>query len=78
MKRGVVGRVITDHGCEDLQPAHTQAAQRAGMTLAFLAVSRVIDLRPITVMTAQIHPQVDGAPEGAIALAAQINDGHPA
>ena len=34
----IVWRLVADHRGDDFEPAHSQAAQRAGVTLAFLAM----------------------------------------
>ena len=61
----VIGRLVADHGRDDFEPAHAQAAQRAGVALAFFPVGFVIDARPVAIVPAQIYPQVNGVQKPA-------------
>ena len=72
----VIWRLVADHGRDDFEPAHSQAAQRAGVALAFFPVGFLIDARPVAIVPAQIHPQVNGVSQKPVALVAQIDDGH--
>lgn len=72
----VIRRLVADHCRDDFEPAHSQAAQRAGVALAFFPVRFVVDTRPVAIVPAQIHPQVNGVTQKPVALVAQIDDGH--
>jgi ATP-dependent exoDNAse (exonuclease V) alpha subunit len=72
----VIRRLIADHGRDDFEPAHSQAAQRAGVALTFFPVGFVIDARPVAIVPAQVHPQVNGVAQEPVALMAQMDDGH--
>ncbi len=61
----VIRLLVADHGGDDFEPAHAQAAQRAGMALAFFPVGFVIDARPVAIVPAQIYPQVNGVQKPA-------------
>src|ERR1044071_7151021 len=65
--RLVVRAARLSHFPEDFQPALTQAAQRAGMRLAFFAMGFVIGVRPRAAMPAVVDPQMHGGAEGVIA-----------
>jgi hypothetical protein len=72
----VIRRLVADHGRDDFEPAHSQAAQRAGVALAFFPVRFVVDARPVAVVAADVHPQVNGGSQETVALVAEIDDGH--
>ena len=36
----------------------------------------VIDARPVAIMAAEVRPQMNGGPQEAVALVAQIDHGH--
>jgi hypothetical protein len=59
MNGRVIGRLVANHCRDDFEPAHSQAAQRAGVALAFFPVGYVIDARPVAIVPAQIPPQVN-------------------
>ena len=54
----------------DFAPAHSQAAQRTGVTLAFILMGLVIDARLVRAMAAKIDPQMNCVAEEAVALVA--------
>jgi hypothetical protein len=58
------------------KPSHSQASQRAGVTLALLAMRFVINACPVTIMAAEINPQMNGGSQEPVALVAQIDHGH--
>jgi len=74
--RGIVRRLVADHRGDDFESAHSQAAQRAGVTLAFLTMRLVIDACPVTIMAAEVNPQMNGGSQEPIALIAQIDHRH--
>jgi len=41
----VIRRLVADHGRDDFEPAHSQAAQRAGVALTFFPVGPPPNLR---------------------------------
>ena len=67
VERFVVGLAGLPHLPEDFEPTLAQAAQRAGVTLAFGAMGLVVGLRPGAGFAAVIGPLVDGAAQSQIA-----------
>ncbi len=61
----VIRRLVADHGGDDFEPAHSKAAQRAGVALAFFLMGLVINARPVAIVPAQIYPQVNGVQKPA-------------
>lgn len=54
-----VGRLrAADHGGNNLQSAHSKTAQPARLTLNIFPVGPAVNARQVTIMPAQIHPQV--------------------
>ena len=56
MNGRVIRRLVADHGGDDFEPPHSQAAQRAGVALAFFAMRFVVDARPVAIMAAEVNP----------------------
>ena len=46
----VIRRLVADHGGDDFEPAHSKAAQRAGVALAFFLMGLVINAHPVAIM----------------------------
>jgi hypothetical protein len=69
MQVGIIRLFCLPHLPEDFEPALAQAAQSTGVTLASLAMSAVISLRPQAILAAQINPKMDGLTKVEIARA---------
>ena len=71
MERFVVRGAVLPHLPEDFEPTLAQAAQGAGMALAFGAMGLVVGLRPGAGFATVIGPLVHGAAQGQIASMSQ-------
>lgn len=67
VKRFVVRRFGLEHFPENFEPALSQATQRAGMRHFLLAFFLIVDLRPNTVGSAEVGPEMHGRSQEFVA-----------
>ena len=68
----VIRGVILPHPPEQLQPAFAQAAQSAGVVMAFVPFGLIIGLGPVALFAGLVHPQVDGMAQEVITGEAKV------